>query len=172
MAASWQGRREPGNPIHHLTHRSGLLLDLTTVTGRTVAESLMTLICIEERAVDRAIAEAAGPALARKAPFVGSQRPSAFPVRPGPGRTPGVAMPEALRLGVDLGAERLRRTDEPGIGAVTPGCRVTAAGERGGRRGGLELRHTAAGAITALCGRRLSTHYSGHARSRSLGSPP
>lgn len=75
----------------------------------------MTLICIEEHAVDPAIAEAAGPALAREAPYMRLQSSSSSPVRPGPGRRPAVDIQEAFRLGADLGAERLRRMDEHGI---------------------------------------------------------
>ncbi|MFI5589539.1 amidohydrolase family protein [Amycolatopsis sp. NPDC051758] len=73
----------------------------------------MTLICVEEHAIDPAIAGAAGPVLAREAPYMHAQ--SSSPVRPGPGRRPAVALPEALSLGVDLGPDRIRRMDEHGI---------------------------------------------------------
>lgn len=75
----------------------------------------MTLICIEEHAVDQAIAEAAGPVLAREAPYMRMQSSSSAPVRRGPGRRPAVDLQEALRLGADLGQERIRRMDEHGI---------------------------------------------------------
>ncbi|SFW70807.1 amidohydrolase family protein [Amycolatopsis australiensis] len=75
----------------------------------------MTLICIEEHAVDRSIAEAAAPVLDREAPYLRRQSSSASPVRPGPGRRPAVDMAEAVRLGADLGPDRVRRMDEHGI---------------------------------------------------------
>lgn len=75
----------------------------------------MTLICIEEHAIDRAIAEAVGPVLAREAPYMRMQSSSAAPVRPGPGRRPAVDMREAIRLGTDLGSERIRSMEEHGI---------------------------------------------------------
>jgi predicted TIM-barrel fold metal-dependent hydrolase len=75
----------------------------------------MTLICIEEHAVDQAIAEAAGPILAREASYMRAQSSSSSPVRPGPGRRPAVDIHEAVRLGADLGQDRIRRMDEHGI---------------------------------------------------------
>jgi uncharacterized protein len=76
---------------------------------------MMTLICIEEHAIDQSIAEAAGPVLAREAPYMRMQSASSSPMRPGPGRRPAVDIREALRLGADLGEERIRRMDEHGI---------------------------------------------------------
>ncbi len=75
----------------------------------------MTLICIEEHAIDQSIAEAANPVLAREAPYMRMQSSSSSPVHPGPGRRPAVDIKEALRLGADLGRERIRRMDEHGI---------------------------------------------------------
>lgn len=75
----------------------------------------MTLICIEEHAIDQPIADAAGPVLAREAPYLRMQSSSSSPVRPGPGRRTAVDMPEAIRLGTDLGQERIDRMDEHGI---------------------------------------------------------
>ncbi|GLY77191.1 amidohydrolase family protein [Actinoallomurus iriomotensis] len=75
----------------------------------------MTLICIEEHAIDPAIMEAAGPVLARGAPYLRFQSTSSAPVRPGPGRSPAVDQATAYRLGTDLGEERIRRMDEHGI---------------------------------------------------------
>ncbi|TVT60223.1 amidohydrolase [Amycolatopsis rhizosphaerae] len=75
----------------------------------------MTLICIEEHAVDQAIAESAGPVLAREAPYMRWQSSSSSPVRPGPGRRPAVDIQEALRLGADLGPDRIRQMDAHGI---------------------------------------------------------
>jgi predicted TIM-barrel fold metal-dependent hydrolase len=75
----------------------------------------MTLICIEEHAIDPAIAEAAGPVLTREAPYMRAQSSSASPVRPGRGRRPAVDIREAIRLGTDLGPGRLERMDEHGI---------------------------------------------------------
>ncbi|MBB2748849.1 UNVERIFIED_ORG: putative TIM-barrel fold metal-dependent hydrolase [Microbispora rosea subsp. rosea] len=75
----------------------------------------MTLICIEEHAIDQSIAEAANPVLAREAPYMRMQSSSSSPVHPGPGRRPAVDIKEALRLGADLGWERIRRMDEHGI---------------------------------------------------------
>ncbi|MEV4805621.1 amidohydrolase family protein [Nonomuraea sp. NPDC049421] len=75
----------------------------------------MTLICIEEHAVDPAIAAASAPAIAREAPYMRRQSRTSSPVRPGPGRRPAVEIEEALRLGADLGDERVRRMDEHGI---------------------------------------------------------
>nr|WP_285785260.1 amidohydrolase family protein [Microbispora sp. NBRC 16548] len=43
------------------------------------------------------------------------QSSSSSPVHPGPGRRPAVDIEEALRLGADLGWERIRRMDEHGI---------------------------------------------------------
>jgi predicted TIM-barrel fold metal-dependent hydrolase len=43
------------------------------------------------------------------------QSTSSSPVRPGPGRRPAVDIHEAIRLGTDLGPERIRRMDEHGI---------------------------------------------------------
>ncbi|GIL26233.1 amidohydrolase family protein [Actinocatenispora comari] len=75
----------------------------------------MTLICIEEHAIDRSIVEAAGPVLAREAPYLRAQSSSAFPVQPGPDRRPAVDIDHANRLGVDLGPGRIQRMDEHGI---------------------------------------------------------
>ncbi|WP_290060757.1 amidohydrolase family protein [Amycolatopsis solani] len=75
----------------------------------------MTLICVEEHAIDQPIAEAAGPVLAAEAPYLRMQSSSSAPVRRGPGRRPAVELQEALRRGADLGEERIRRMDEHGI---------------------------------------------------------
>jgi predicted TIM-barrel fold metal-dependent hydrolase len=75
----------------------------------------MTLICIEEHAIDHPIAEAAGPVLDREAPYTRMQSSSSYPVRPGLGRRPAVDIHEAIRLGTDLGQERIQRMDEHGI---------------------------------------------------------
>ncbi|MBE1495927.1 putative TIM-barrel fold metal-dependent hydrolase [Amycolatopsis lexingtonensis] len=75
----------------------------------------MTLICIEEHAIDPPIAEAARPVLDREAPYLRMQSSSSSPVRPGPGRHPAVDIHEAIRLGTDLGPDRVRRMDEHGI---------------------------------------------------------
>ncbi|MBY8860364.1 amidohydrolase family protein [Nocardia sp. CA2R105] len=75
----------------------------------------MTLICIEEHAIDQSIAAAAGPVLAREAPYMRMQSSSSSPVPQGPGRRPAVDIAEALRLGNDLGPGRIRRMDEHGI---------------------------------------------------------
>ncbi|GLY92517.1 hypothetical protein [Actinoallomurus iriomotensis] len=48
----------------------------------------MTLICIEEHAIDPAIMDAAGPVLTREAPYLRFQSTSSTPVRPEPGRSP------------------------------------------------------------------------------------
>lgn len=75
----------------------------------------MTLICIEEHAIDQSILEAAGPVLAREAPYLGSQSSSSSPVARSTDRCPAVDMEEAVRRGVELGAERIRLMDEHGI---------------------------------------------------------
>ncbi|MGW5383377.1 amidohydrolase family protein [Nocardia sp. NPDC003963] len=75
----------------------------------------MTLICIEEHAIDPSIAEAAGPVLAREAPYMRAQSSSSAPVRAGAGRRPAVDIHKAIRLGTDLGQDRIRRMDEHGI---------------------------------------------------------
>ncbi|GAA3089295.1 amidohydrolase family protein [Nonomuraea salmonea] len=75
----------------------------------------MTLICIEEHAVDPVIAAAAGPAIARETPYMRLQSRSDSPVRPGPGRRPAVDIDEAFELGADLGEGRVRLMDEHGI---------------------------------------------------------
>lgn len=75
----------------------------------------MTLICIEEHAIDPAIMEAAGPVLTGEAPYLRFQSAGSAPVRPGPGRSPAVDRATAYRLAADLGEDRIRRMDEHGI---------------------------------------------------------
>jgi uncharacterized protein len=72
------------------------------------------LICIEEHAIDPAIARAAQPALQREAPYMSLQ--NSHSVAPSPGDRPSmVEMTEAVKLGTDLGEGRIRRMDEHGI---------------------------------------------------------
>jgi uncharacterized protein len=72
------------------------------------------LICIEEHAIDPAIARAAQPALHREAPYMSLQ--NSHSVAPSPGDRPSmVEMTEAVKLGTDLGEGRIRRMDEHGI---------------------------------------------------------
>ncbi len=76
----------------------------------------MRLICVEEHAIDRSIAEAASERLDQEAPYMrlqsspGSSQRNASDVRP---RV--VEMPEAFRLGSDLGEGRIHKMDEHGI---------------------------------------------------------
>lgn len=77
----------------------------------------MRLICVEEHAVDREIAEAAGPRLDAEAPYMRLQAAPGVGERP---RDSGIRsqvheMADALRLGGDLGDGRLRQMDEHGI---------------------------------------------------------
>jgi uncharacterized protein len=74
------------------------------------------LICIEEHTIDPAIVRAAQPALDREAPYMRLQSSRDAMAQPHDERRPTVVdMREALRLGADLGAGRLRRMDEHGI---------------------------------------------------------
>lgn len=76
----------------------------------------MKLICIEEHAVDAAIARAAEPALNREAPYMRLQSSTNATAHARDKHRPSVVeMGEAVRLGSDLGAGRLRDMDEHGI---------------------------------------------------------
>ena len=64
----------------------------------------MKLICIEEHAVDAAIAQAAQPVVQLEAPYLGLQSSRSAACQPGAGDRPSlVELGEAIRLGTDLG---------------------------------------------------------------------
>jgi uncharacterized protein len=74
------------------------------------------LICIEEHAIDPAIAHAAQPALQREAPYMGLQSSPNAASQPRDGHRPVlVEMSEAIELGTDLGDGRIRNMGEHGI---------------------------------------------------------
>jgi predicted TIM-barrel fold metal-dependent hydrolase len=76
----------------------------------------MKLICIEEHAVDAAIAQAAQPVVQLEAPYLGLQSSRSAACQPGAGDRPSlVELGEAIRLGTDLGEGRIRNMDEHGI---------------------------------------------------------
>ena len=75
----------------------------------------MKLICIEEHAVDPAIAQAAQPAMQREAPYMElHSRVEAAPPRP-EDRPSLVNLAEAIKLAADLGDGRIQQMDEHGI---------------------------------------------------------
>lgn len=76
----------------------------------------MKLICIEEHAVDQAIAQAARPVLQRDAPYMGLQSsPDAAAQTRASDRPSLVELSEAIRLADDLGDGRIRDMDQHGI---------------------------------------------------------
>jgi predicted TIM-barrel fold metal-dependent hydrolase len=75
----------------------------------------MKLICVEEHAIDPALAEASGPALLREAPYMAAQAASEAAWPPGSGRPTTVSMPEAADLALDLGEGRIKAMDAAGI---------------------------------------------------------
>ncbi|WP_218952405.1 hypothetical protein [Amycolatopsis anabasis] len=76
----------------------------------------MKLICIEEHTMDPAIGQAAAPTLEREAPYMAQQSSPNAAGRPyDPTRPNLVEMSEAIRLGTDLGAGRIRDMDKHGI---------------------------------------------------------
>jgi uncharacterized protein len=76
----------------------------------------MKLICIEEHAIDPAIAKAAQPALDEQAPYLRLQNSGdTTPRSRNPHRPTMVPMDEALRLGADLGTGRIADMDKHGI---------------------------------------------------------
>lgn len=76
----------------------------------------MRLICIEEHAVDPAIMRAAQPTLYREAPYMRWLSSPKATSHPRDRNRPSVVeMSEAMRLGADLGADRIRTMDEYGI---------------------------------------------------------
>ncbi|WP_156181157.1 amidohydrolase family protein [Mycobacterium nebraskense] len=76
----------------------------------------MKLICIEEHAVDQAIARAARPVLQRDAPYMGLQSsPTAATQKRASDRPSLVELSEAIRLADDLGDGRIQDMDQHGI---------------------------------------------------------
>jgi len=76
----------------------------------------MKLICIEEHAIDRPIAQAARPVLQCEAPYMGLQSsPDAILETPPADRPSLVEFSEAVKLADDLGDGRIRHMDEHGI---------------------------------------------------------
>ena len=76
----------------------------------------MKLICIEEHAVDQAIAQAARPVLQRDAPYMGLQSsPAAAAQKRASDRPSLVELSEAIRLADDLGDGRIQDMDQHGI---------------------------------------------------------
>ncbi len=76
----------------------------------------MKLICIEEHAVDHAIAQAARQVLQRDAPYMGLQSSlAAAAQKRGSDRPSLVELSEAIRLADDLGDGRIQDMDQHGI---------------------------------------------------------
>lgn len=76
----------------------------------------MKLICIEEHAVDRAIAQAARPVLQRDAPYLGLQSSPDATAHSRTNDRPGlVELSKAIRLAEDLGDNRIGDMDLHGI---------------------------------------------------------
>jgi predicted TIM-barrel fold metal-dependent hydrolase len=76
----------------------------------------MKLICIEEHAVDGAIAQSAQRTLRREAPYMGLQSSPTAVAHPRPSDRPGlVLLDEAIALASDLGDDRIKNMDEHDI---------------------------------------------------------
>jgi predicted TIM-barrel fold metal-dependent hydrolase len=76
----------------------------------------LKLICIEEHAIDQAIAQAARPVLQRDAPYMGLQSsPDAAAQTRASDRPSLVELSEAIRLADDLGDGRIQDMDQHGI---------------------------------------------------------
>jgi predicted TIM-barrel fold metal-dependent hydrolase len=76
----------------------------------------MKLICIEEHAIDPAIAQAAQPALQHEASYMELQHSRNAAAQPRPIDRPSlVQLAEAIKLAADLGDGRIHQMDEHGI---------------------------------------------------------
>ena len=76
----------------------------------------MKIICVEEHAVDREMAQAAAPVLLREAPYLRTQQDADAPWPRGSGRPAVVSMREADELAAALGESRIRAMDEQASG--------------------------------------------------------
>lgn len=76
----------------------------------------MKLICIEEHAVDDALASAAQPDVEREAPYLAQLGAPSTASEPPPRRGPRIlSMPDAVNLGRDLGPDRIAAMDHHGV---------------------------------------------------------